>query len=410
MNAPARVCGRTYYPHVEGLRGVAALYVFLFHIWQLAVQNVATGTLLGWMAFTPFMQYGHFAVAVFIVISGYCLALPVAMKPDLRFDAKKFFLRRARRLMPAYVPVVLLSVIPFCAVALLQGRQINAPHIVLAVLLHLGLIHNLSFATTEYLNGPLWSIALEAQIYVAFALVLIPVWRRFGLAAQLGVALVLGMIPHFVLHSLDWTTPWLCGLFAMGVVAAAFTARAPSLPNLPWKLLTLLAATVSIVLIAPFRDMVTPDGALLPMDLAAGATVALFFIAAARDERIPFARFLALRPVVLVGTFSYSLYLIHAPLVDLTSAVLHRVHAGTLASVLAWGALIPVVVLLAFAFYRVFERPFLSSGFRTAMDIETGAIETGAADATAAASAASASIPTVAEDIVVAELAAHPAI
>jgi peptidoglycan/LPS O-acetylase OafA/YrhL len=398
MSAPARVGGRTYYPHVEGLRGVAALYVFLFHIWQLAIQHTTTGTLLGWMTFTPFMQYGHFAVAVFIVISGYCLALPVAMRPDMRFDAKTFFVRRARRLMPAYVPVVFLSVIPFCAVALLQGKHINVPHVALAVALHLGLVHNLSFATTEYLNGPLWSIALEAQIYVAFALILIPVWRRFGLAAQLGVALALGLLPHFVLHSLDWTSPWLCGLFAMGVVAAAFTARASSMPKLPWKTLTFVAAAVAVVLIAPFRDQITADGALWPMDVALGAAVALFFVASVHDERIPFARFLASRPVVLLGTFSYSLYLIHAPLVDLTSAILHRAHAGTLLSALAWGALIPLVVLAAYGFYRVFERPFLSSGFRAAMDVETGA---------KTATAATAQLPT--DEIVVTELTAHHA-
>jgi len=409
MSAPARVGGRTYYPHVEGLRGVAALYVFLFHIWQLAIQNTATGTLLGWFAFTPFMQYGHFAVVAFIVISGYCLALPVALRPDMRFDAKTFFLRRARRLMPAYVPVVLLSVLPFCAVALLQGRAINVPHVVLAVALHLGLIHNLSFATTEYLNGPLWSIALEAQIYVVFALLLIPVWRRFGLAAQLGLALVLGLVPHFMLHSLDWTSPWLCGLFAMGVVAAAFTARASSMPKLPWKVLAVLAGVVAIALIAPFSDGVTPDGALWPMDVALGAAVALFFVAAVHDDRIPLARFLASRTVVLLGTFSYSLYLIHAPLVDLTSAILHRVHAGTLASAIVWSALIPAVLLLAYGFYRVFERPFLSSGFRKAMDIETGATGGAEADATVP-SAASASVQTLSEEIVVTDLAARPAI
>ncbi|HZW54556.1 MAG TPA: acyltransferase [Candidatus Elarobacter sp.] len=373
MNAPVRAGGRTYYPHVEGLRGVAALYVFLFHIWQIAVQNAASGTLLGWFAATQyFLQYGHFAVAVFIVISGYCLALPVAARDGLRFDAKKFFVRRAWRLMPAYVPVVLLSVIPFAAAALLQGKHVNPPHIALAVGMHLALVHNLFYATTEYLNGPLWSIALECQIYVAFALVLIPVWRRFGLVAQLGVALALGLAPHFVLHSFDWTSPWLCGLFGMGVAAAAFTARAESLPKLPWKLLALAATVVAVALLSQFRDNVTPDGMLWVPDVALGAAVALFFVASAHDGRMLPARFLATRPIVLLGTFSYSLYLIHAPLVDVAGAALHRAHAGSLTSALAWGALVPVVLLLAYGFYRVFERPFLSSGFKAAMDAETG--------------------------------------
>ncbi len=370
MSAPIQVADRTYYPHVEGLRGVAALYVFVFHIWQTAIQHPATGTLTAWFAATPFLQYGHFAVAAFIVISGYCLALPVAQRGVASFDAKQFFVRRAWRLMPAYVPVVLLSVIPFCAVALLSGARINLPHIGIAVALHLALIHNLFFATTEYLNGPLWSIALECQIYVVFALLLIPVWRRFGLAAQLALALALGFVPHFafqrVTEAFDWTVPWLLGLFAMGVVAAAICAR-PALPRLPWNALAAIGGVIALVFIVQFHDGVTPDFGLWPGDVALGAAIALFFVAAHRDARIVPARLLSARPVVFLGTFSYSLYLIHAPLVDLVGILLKRAHAGPLASVLVWALVVIAVVALAYGFYRLFERPFMSASFRRAM-------------------------------------------
>jgi peptidoglycan/LPS O-acetylase OafA/YrhL len=370
MSAPTRIAGRTFYPHVEGLRGVAALYVFLFHVWQTAVQHGA-GPLTAWYAVTPFMQYGHFAVAIFIVISGYCLALPVASRPGLAFSVKAFFIARARRLMPAYVAVVLLSVPVWSLAVVIAGGHLNYGHLVLAALMHIALIHNLFFATTEYLNGPLWSIALESQIYVVFALLLIPLWRRFGLAAQLAAALAVGFIPHFVLHSFDWTWPWLCGLFGMGVVAAGLTARLDKLPRVPWGWLSLAAAAVSAVLIRPFVDGVTQDGAMWPADLAVGASIALFFVAASASDRIVPARLLALRPVVLLGTFSYSLYLIHAPLVDLVGACLGRWHAGATATIAAYGLLIPAVVALAYGFYRVFERPFMSKALRTALDVET---------------------------------------
>ena len=89
---------RTFYPHVEGLRGVAALYVFLFHVWQAGIEHPATATLaLLFGATWWLLQYGHFAVAAFIVISGFCLALPVAASETMRFDPKRFFVRRARR-------------------------------------------------------------------------------------------------------------------------------------------------------------------------------------------------------------------------------------------------------------------------------------------------------------------------
>jgi len=368
---PAREAQREFYPYVEGLRGVAALYVVVFHVWQVAVQHPATGTLTSWFRWTPFLQYGHFAVAVFIVISGYCLGLPVAQRFERPFDAARFFKRRARRLMPAYVTVVFLSVVPFCATALLSGHRINPPHIVIAVGMHLALIHNLFYATTEYLNGPLWSIGLECQIYVVFALLLVPLWKRFGLAAQLGAALAIGLAPHFLFHTLDWTWPWLLGLFAMGVVAASLVARRPAIA-LPWNAIALAVGAIAAVAMILDWDGI-PDGALWPADLLVGAAVALLFVAAGRDARILPARLLALPPVVLLGTFSYSLYLIHAPLVDVTGALLHRYHAGAGVSAAVWGALLVAVVALAYGFYLILERPFLSTTLRRARDAEAAA-------------------------------------
>ena len=360
-----------YFPHVEGLRGVAALYVFVFHIWQTAIQHPATATLGSWYQATLFLQYGHFSVAAFIVISGFCLGLPVARRAGKAFDVKQFFVRRARRLMPAYVPVVLLSSVPFAATALLTHGHVNLPHIAIAIGLHLALVHNLFYATTEYLNGPLWSIALECQIYAIFALLLVPVWRRFGIGAQLAVALVVGFIPHYVLHSLDWTVPWLTALFAMGLVAADLCSR-PALPKLPWNALAAAAAVIAVFTLIPFHDGFGDGFDVWLPDLAVGAAVALFFVAAYRSERILPARLLAARPIVFLGTFSYSLYLIHAPLVDVVGALLVRAHAGPQTSVFVWAGVIVAVVAIAYGFYRVFERPFISSSLRRAIDADIG--------------------------------------
>jgi peptidoglycan/LPS O-acetylase OafA/YrhL len=357
---------RAYYPHVEGLRGAAALYVFLFHIWQSGCEDAA-GTLRGWFAATQIMQYGHFAVAAFIVISGYCLALPVAMRPERPFGVGAFFRRRARRLMPAYLLVLFLSVIPFCLTALLQAKPISPPHIALGLAMHVAMIHNLFLASNEYLNGPMWSIALEIQIYAVFALLLIPVWRRYGTAAQLGVAVVLGLVPHFLLHRLDWTSPWLLGLFAMGVGAAQLTAR-PELARWPWRWIAAAATVVALVSMIPYRDQVTPDGAIWPMDIALGVAIAAFFVAAARSPRLFPARFLSIRFFVVLGSFSYSLYLVHGPLVRVAAAALARAHAGTLVSVVAYAALVPLVVAAAYAVYRVAERPFFSAFAKATID------------------------------------------
>ncbi|HEX3550189.1 MAG TPA: acyltransferase [Candidatus Elarobacter sp.] len=359
---------RTYFPHVEGFRGVAALYVFLYHAWQSAVAH-AGATLTVLLPFTlPWLQFGHFAVSVFIVISGYCLGMPVATRPERPFNRRAFARRRARRLGPAYLLALALTLIPFYATLALRGQHVPFSHVAGALIAHVFLVHNLWEPVAGYLNGPMWSIALEVQIYVVFALLLVPVWRRVGPWAQLGVALVLGLAPQLLLHgALAYTAPWMLTLFAMGVVAAHVTARGV-VPG--WlRYVALATAAAGVLMVLPQGDAAA-DGALWPADLVVGAAVALLFVTSSGTAQPLTARFLALRPIVVLGTFSYSLYLIHAPLVILVAAAADRWHFGTAASAVAYGLLIPFTVALAYAFYRVAERPFLSPEFRAAIEAE----------------------------------------
>lgn len=167
---------RLYFPHVEGLRGLSALYVFLFHLRETAVNNPA----FAWVVHaTPFLGFGHYAVSIFIVISGYCLAEPLAAQPERAFDAGAFARRRFRRIYPAYAASLVLSALLFLYWSTpLFGSVQPWSYLVTALVTHALLIHNLFHGTSEYLNGPLWSVGLESQIYVVFALVLVPLWRR----------------------------------------------------------------------------------------------------------------------------------------------------------------------------------------------------------------------------------------
>jgi len=73
-------------------------------------------------------------------------------------------------------------------------------------------------------------------------------------------------------------------------------------------------------------------------------------------------RFLASRRMVALGLFSYSLYLIHEPILRVLAVWLHQVVASpVLVMVLEAVIGVPLVVALAFAFSLVFERPFRSS-------------------------------------------------
>ncbi len=369
-NGPAMASRRLYFPHVEGLRGLSALYVFLFHMRETAIDN----PVFAWIVHaTPFLAFGHYAVSIFIVISGYCLAEPLAAQPERPFDVRAFARRRARRIYPAYFGTLIVSALLFYywSVPLYHGVE-PLSHLVLALGTHALLIHNLFHGTSEYLNGPLWSVGLEAQIYVVFALALVPLWRRFGVWAQLVVAVVAGLVPHFLLQgTLDWTCPWFLGLFAIGVCAAHFTHH--SVLRVPWKPLAavvVLAALVAVPVLHARTERGGYYGEFIVTDFLVGSAVGFFFVAAAgRDGKLwaP-ARLLALRPFERLGLFSYSIYLLHVVFVFCVyeTIVTHQL-TGILAN-LAYLALIPAVLVIAYGWYRLLERPFMSSRLRAAVE------------------------------------------
>lgn len=360
---------RLYFPHVEGLRGLSALYVFLFHLRETAIDNPVFAV---FVHATPFLAFGHYAVSIFIVISGYCLAEPLAAQPGRPFDVRAFARRRLRRIYPAYLGALVLSALFFYAwsVPMYHGAE-PLSHLALALGTHALLVHNLIYGTSEYLNGPLWSVGLEAQIYVVFALILVPLWRRYGVWAQLVIAVVAGLVPHVLLHgALDWTCPWFLGLFALGVCAAHLTHNTAT--RVQWRALATVAGIVTLITLPVLHVRTLKGGFYGPYiatDFLVGLAVALFFVAAVGRDGMLWApaRLLALRPLERLGLFSYSIYLLHIIFVYTAYEWIstHRI-TGVVAN-LSYLALIPVVLVIAYGWYRVLERPFMSSRLRAAV-------------------------------------------
>jgi len=102
--APAAVAKpRLRLEFLDGIRGLAALYVVFHHISQIYM-DANVQPLAGYYWFTPLMQLGHYAVAIFIVLSGFCLMIPVAQSVDgtLRGGLAGYAWRRVKRIVPAY--------------------------------------------------------------------------------------------------------------------------------------------------------------------------------------------------------------------------------------------------------------------------------------------------------------------
>lgn len=147
--------GRLHLGFLDGLRGLAAFYVVCHHFlaWSSSALPRWAQRAVSWA------DFGHTAVGIFIVLSGFSLMLPVARSQNgrLRGGVRLYLSRRARRILPPYYAALLLSLLP--------SALFSRPLTLASVLSHAVLLHNLDPRWCHDINMALWSVATEWQIY-----------------------------------------------------------------------------------------------------------------------------------------------------------------------------------------------------------------------------------------------------
>jgi peptidoglycan/LPS O-acetylase OafA/YrhL len=348
---PSRITG------LDGIRGLAALYVVVYHIYLRAWPGAAAAHAPLW---ADWFGYGRFAVIVFITLSGFSLALGPA-RSGWRFTSLRGFARRRSwRILPPYWAalgfslVMVWFVLPQPGWALPNGKS---------VIVYGLLVQDAVPAGSP--NRAFWSIAIEAQLYILLPLLLLIVRRVSALAmAALVAAIVvtLGLLgPHVALtnDALLQFTPDLAVLFAVGVLAAGIVTARERVRSQPWAWYA-LAATVPVIVLISLKDTVWSNLNLFWLDLAWAPAIGCMLAAIATSRPRPVIRFLNTRPLRSLGSFSYSLYLTHLPIVIAVSygLVLPRVASGTPAFFVLVAILVPTTVCFARLFAAVFELPF----------------------------------------------------
>jgi peptidoglycan/LPS O-acetylase OafA/YrhL len=341
---------------LDGVRGLAALYVVVYHVSLRAFPGYPDAGAPFWVGW---FSYGQFAVLVFIVLSGFSLALSPA-RAGWRLDGiVAYARRRARRILPAYWAALAFSL----AVAWLVVPQPRSgvPDL-MSVLVNGALVQNIVGAPSP--NTAFWSIAVEVQLYILLPVLLLMIRRRGALAMVATVTLVVaavGMVgPHvarldtFVTES----APELAALFALGIVSAGVVV-AGARRSWPWPWLALAAAAPVFATIAWQGSAWTFDR-LYWVDLALAPAIAFLLIGLATGRPAPLLRLLDSRPMRGLGSSSYSLYLTHAPIIAIVYELIvaRLLHPGTAAFFVSLAIVLPLTIAFARAFASVFEHGY----------------------------------------------------
>ena len=329
-----------YRPEIDGLRAVAVLPVILFHA--------------GFELFSG----GYVGVDVFFVISGYLIT--TILIDDLergRFSLRRFYERRARRILPALF-FVMLCCLPFAWMWMLPAQFKDFSHAFIAVSVFASNIlfwqQSGYFAPAAEENPLLhtWSLAVEEQFYIGFPILMLIAWR-FGrnpvFWTVAGLSLLSLMLAEWGWRNAPDATFYLLPTRAWELGAGALCAlwlhgRAPQARPLPAGLgLGLIVTSVLVY------DAATPFPSLYALAPVGGTVLIVLYGGASTLT----ARLLSGRLVVGIGLISYSAYLWHQPL--FAFARLHsQMHpAPELMALLAACALGP-----AWLSWRYVELPF----------------------------------------------------
>jgi peptidoglycan/LPS O-acetylase OafA/YrhL len=219
---------------------------------------------------------------------------------------------------------------------------------------------------TGKINYVFWSIAVEWQIYFVFPL-LVWSWRRLGprvtviAALTVGYALRLGLGHTRVARA----APQYLGLFALGMLAAHLvrsddSAIALVRKGFPWRRVS-LACIALVVALSGFWGWRQAVERFYVLDFPVAVAALCLLVLTSRDRWSFVTRMFSWKPVVVIGTFSYSLYLVHAPLLQMIwQYILSPAHLSPtvmFAALMGPGAL--SILGFSYAFFRVFEEPFM---------------------------------------------------
>ena len=361
---------------IQGLRAIAVLLVLLFH-------------------FETRVQGGYLGVDMFFVVSGFVIASSTLREIDRTqsFSWKSFLRRRVRRLLPGVVTVSLLAVVASVFLMSPFGPQQTTAQMLVGAATYSSnfVLMSRNYFSLDPKSNPLmhfWSLAVEEQFYLLWPVVIIGLMaarRKYGhrfskvLTWLIVLITIYATCRLFVWFSIDgptvnsysWFRPlmdrnisperlafyspltrsweFVAGVGVALVVRATWVRKTERFGSCYWLAGTLLAAwAVRLASITPGYEH-GPDTATnttATMLVVLGTSLILF-----GGEFSPFlSRVLTIKPMTIIGDWSYSIYLWHWPIWVLLITTFNRGLSVTLAA-------LGLSIMFGWAQFRWIERP-----------------------------------------------------
>jgi len=364
-------------PGLDGLRAIAVLLVIVYHFWP----TILPGGMIG--------------VDIFFVISGFLITSLLLREGALngRIALGSFWVRRARRLLPAIALMILVlgpvSLIVGGDIQVNLGRQLLGAATFSSNWISIFAGNDYFAQTSPELFTNFWSLAVEEQFYVLWPLLIVASglllgrrWRHFsaimvlGILASLGVAAFLLMNGTPISRIYYGTDTHLYGLLLGALLAFArpwslyppMGKKALYRVAQPFGLIAftrVMVSWLSLFALIPYAILV-PESApgAIPWGLFGASLLALGVIQGMLPDMLAGAsealrRLLNFAPLRWVGERSYGLYLWHWPL----AVVMHYVLGADRSPLVNIGVLVATFAIAEMS-YRWIETPIRRRGFR----------------------------------------------
>jgi peptidoglycan/LPS O-acetylase OafA/YrhL len=334
---------------IDSARAIAALAVFVCHVsgYWLDAKYPLPGPGSGIFA------NGAHGVDLFIVVSGFCLALPFVSGASIQIG--NFWLRRAMRLLPVYYTALIIASI-LATASFTSLYVVERPAEISDIALHALFLESTIPGRIGTINGSLWSVALEVQLYLLFPATLW-LWRRLGSRRMLVATAAVSVV---------WSFSWNLGIGIVGssyllparyvqFIAGMLVAELWATKRIPARRHSLMLLALGVVCGLAVATAQVHEVSPLIWTVPCAATL---FLLLGSQSRV-------LRPLERFGIVTYSFYLLHQPILLVSSPLVMSISQNPYVLLLL-GCSIGLGLTMAFAYplYYLIERPSQAFGRR----------------------------------------------